>query len=38
VLGALLLFRVIYYLLPFIFALVLLALNEFVRRLRRRDR
>ncbi len=38
VLGALLLFRVIYYLLPFILALVLLALNEFIRRVRRRER
>ena len=38
VLGALLLFRIIYYLIPFIFALVLLALNEIIRRIRRRDR
>lgn len=34
VLGALLLFRIIYYLLPFILALVLLALNEMIRRIR----
>lgn len=38
VLGALLLFRVIYYLLPFILALVLLALNEMFRRIRGSDR
>jgi uncharacterized membrane protein YbhN (UPF0104 family) len=38
VLGALLLFRIIYYLLPFILALVLLALNEIIRRIRGRDR
>lgn len=38
VLGALLIFRVIYYLLPFILALVLLALNEMIRRIRRRER
>ena len=38
VLGALLLFRIIYYILPFILALVLLALNEFIRRVRRRER
>jgi uncharacterized membrane protein YbhN (UPF0104 family) len=38
VLGALLLFRIAYYLLPFILALVLLALNEMVRRIRRRER
>ena len=34
VLGALLLFRIIYYLLPFILALVLLALNEMIRRIK----
>lgn len=38
VLGALLLFRIIYYLLPFILALVLLALNEMIRRIRRHER
>lgn len=38
VLGALLLFRIIYYLLPFVFALVLLALNEMIRRIRRQER
>lgn len=38
VLGALLLFRVIYYLLPFILALVMLALNEMFRRIRVRER
>ncbi len=37
VLGALLLFRIIYYLLPFILALVLLALNEMIRRIKRHD-
>jgi uncharacterized membrane protein YbhN (UPF0104 family) len=37
VLGALLIFRVVYYLLPFILALVLLALNEMVRRIKRHD-
>lgn len=37
VLGALLLFRIIYYLLPFVLALVLLALNEMIRRIRRHD-
>ncbi|WP_054210447.1 lysylphosphatidylglycerol synthase domain-containing protein [Bosea vaviloviae] len=38
VLGALLIFRIIYYILPFILALVLLALNEMVRRIRRHER
>lgn len=38
VLGALLLFRIIYYILPFILALVLLALNEMGRRIRRHER
>ena len=38
VLGALLLFRIAYYVLPFILALVLLALNEMIRRIRRRER
>lgn len=38
VLGALLLFRIAYYVLPFILALVLLALHEMVRRIRRRER
>ena len=37
VLGALLIFRVIYYVLPFILALALLALNEIVRRIRRHE-
>jgi uncharacterized membrane protein YbhN (UPF0104 family) len=37
VLGALLLFRIVYYLLPFILALVLLALNEMIRRIRRHE-
>lgn len=37
VLGALLLFRIIYYILPFILALVLLALNEMGRRIRRHE-
>jgi uncharacterized membrane protein YbhN (UPF0104 family) len=37
VLGALLIFRVVYYLLPFILALVLLALNEMIRRIRRHE-
>jgi hypothetical protein len=37
VLGALLLFRIIYYVLPFILALVLLALNEMIRRIRRHE-
>jgi uncharacterized membrane protein YbhN (UPF0104 family) len=37
VLGALLVFRIVYYLLPFILALVLLALNEMVRRIKRHD-
>ena len=37
VLGALLLFRIIYYILPFILALVLLALNEMIRRIRRHE-
>ncbi len=36
VLGALLLFRIAYYLLPFILALVLLALHEMIRRIRTR--
>ena len=35
VLGALLIFRVIYYVLPFVLALVMLALNEIIRRIRR---
>ena len=38
VLGALLIFRIVYYILPFILALVLLALNEMVRRIRRHER
>jgi uncharacterized membrane protein YbhN (UPF0104 family) len=38
VLGALLIFRIIYYILPFILALVLLALNEMIRRIRRHER
>jgi hypothetical protein len=38
VLGALLLFRIAYYLLPFILALALLALNEMARRIRGRER
>ncbi len=38
VLGALLIFRIVYYILPFIVALVLLALNEMVRRIRRHER
>lgn len=38
VLGALLIFRIIYYIMPFILALVLLALNEMVRRIRRHER
>ncbi len=37
VVGALVLFRIIYYLLPFVLALVLLALNEMIRRIRRHD-
>jgi len=37
VLGALLIFRVVYYVLPFILALVLLALNEMIRRIRRHE-
>jgi uncharacterized membrane protein YbhN (UPF0104 family) len=37
VLGALLIFRVVYYILPFILALVLLALNEMIGRIRRRE-
>ena len=37
VLGALLLFRIIYYILPFVLALVLLALNEMIRRIRRHE-
>lgn len=37
VLGALLIFRVVYYILPFILALVLLALNEIIRRIRRHE-
>ncbi|MEN5084205.1 lysylphosphatidylglycerol synthase domain-containing protein [Bosea sp. TWI1241] len=37
VLGALLLFRIIYYILPFILALVLLALSEMIKRIRRRE-
>jgi uncharacterized membrane protein YbhN (UPF0104 family) len=37
VLGALLIFRIIYYILPFILALVLLALNEMIRRIRRHE-
>lgn len=37
VLGALLLFRIIYYLLPFILALVMLALHEMIRRIKRHD-
>jgi len=38
VLGALLIFRIVYYILPFILALVLLALHEMVRRIRRHER
>jgi uncharacterized membrane protein YbhN (UPF0104 family) len=38
VLGALLLFRIAYYLLPFILALALLALNEMARRIRGQER
>ncbi|MFA6964248.1 lysylphosphatidylglycerol synthase domain-containing protein [Bosea sp. (in: a-proteobacteria)] len=38
VLGALLIFRIVYYIMPFILALVLLALNEMVRRIRRHER
>lgn len=37
VVGALVLFRIIYYILPFILALALLALNEMIRRIRRHD-
>lgn len=37
VLGSLLIFRIVYYILPFILALVLLALNEMVRRIRRHE-
>ena len=37
VLGALLIFRVVYYILPFVLALVLLALNEMIRRIRRHE-
>ena len=37
VLGALLLFRIIYYILPFVLALVLLALHEILRRIRRHE-
>jgi len=37
VLGALLIFRVIYYVLPFILALAMLALNEIIRRIRRHE-
>ena len=35
--GALVLFRIIYYILPFVLALALLALNEMIRRIRRHD-
>ncbi|TCR68372.1 lysylphosphatidylglycerol synthase domain-containing protein [Bosea sp. BK604] len=37
VVGALVLFRIIYYLLPFILALVLLALSEMIKRIKRHD-
>jgi hypothetical protein len=37
VVGALVLFRIIYYLVPFILALVLLALSEMIKRIKRHD-
>ncbi|RDJ22135.1 UPF0104 family protein [Bosea caraganae] len=37
VVGALVLFRIIYYLVPFVFALALLALSEMIKRIKRHD-